>query len=241
LETKGTTTIEKCRLPQFTKNRSVSSTFHLFDKCPTDKYDIIIGRDLLQAIGLDIYYSTNQFVWDNISIDVVPSGYWTKGKISASAKTWNECKDMHLTEILPAEYKPADVLEIAKKQTHLTSEEQDKLHNILLNFQDLFLGQCGKFTGEPITLELIPNAKPFYAKPFAIPRVYEQVTKNEIKRLESLGILMPVKASQWAAPTFIIPKKGQQCSSYYRFSWPQQVFSPQALSHPKNTRHLSRN
>jgi len=156
---------------------------------------------------MDIHYSTNQFVWDNIYIDMVPSGYWTKDKISSVAKTWNERKEIHLTKILPAEYKPSDVLEITKKQTHLTSEEQDKLHNVLLDFKDLFLGQCGKFTGEPITLELIPDAKPFYTKPFAIPRAYEQVTKNEIKRLESLGILTPVKASQWAAPTFIIPKK----------------------------------
>jgi len=92
LETKGTTTIEKCRLPQFTKNRAVSSTFHLFDKRPTNKYDVILGRDLLQAIGMDIHYSTNQFVWDNISIDMVPSGYWTKDKVSSVAKTGMNAK-----------------------------------------------------------------------------------------------------------------------------------------------------
>jgi hypothetical protein len=196
LETKGTTTIEKCRLPQFTKNRAISSTFHLFDKHSTDTFDVILGRDLLQAIGMDIHYSTKQFVWDNISIDMVPSGYWTKDKISSVAKTWNEHKEIQLTEILPAVYQPAHVSDIAKQQTHLTSEEQSQLHTVLLDFQDLFLGQCGKFTGEPVTLELIPDAKPFYAKPFALPRAYEQTTKNEIKRLESLGILTQVKASQ---------------------------------------------
>jgi len=207
LETKGTTTIENCRLPQFTKNCAVSSTFHLFDKRSADKYDVILGRDLLQAIGMDIHYSTNQFVWDNISINMVPSGYWTKDKISSVAKTWNQREEIKLTEILPAAYQPTDVSTIAKQQTHLTSEEQSQLNNVLLDFQDLFLGQCGKFTGEPVTLELIPDANPFYAKPFAIPRAYEQTTKNEIKRLESLGILTQVKASRWAAPTFIIPKK----------------------------------
>jgi hypothetical protein len=31
--------------------------------------------------------------------------------------------------------------------------------------------------------------------------------KDEIKRLESLEILKPIASSEWAAPTFIIPKK----------------------------------
>jgi len=56
-------------------------------------------------------------------------------------------------------------------------------------------------------LELVPGSKPFYGKPFSIPKAYEQVTKDEIHRLESLGLLTPGASSQWAAPTFIIPKK----------------------------------
>jgi hypothetical protein len=148
----------------------VSSTFHLFDKRPNDKYDVILGRDLLRTIGMEIHYNTNKFVWDTISVDMVPSGYWTKGRILAIAKSWNEPEQTRITEILPANYQPADVIDVVKQQTHLTSTEQDKLRNVLLDFTELFQGQCGKFTGEPVTLELIPDAKPFYAKPFAIPK-----------------------------------------------------------------------
>jgi hypothetical protein len=86
-----------------------------------------------------------------------------------SCQNWNEREEIQLTEILSAAYQPADVFKNAKQQTHLTSEEQSQLHTILLDFQDLYLGQCGKFIAEPVTLELIPDAKPFYAKPFAIP------------------------------------------------------------------------
>jgi hypothetical protein len=60
---------------------------------------------------------------------------------------------------------------------------------------------------ENITVELIPGSKPYYGKPFSIPKAYEQVTKDEIKRLEALGLLTQVASSEWAAPTFIIPKK----------------------------------
>jgi hypothetical protein len=51
--------------------------------------------------------------------------------------------------------------------------------------------------------------KPFYGKPFQIPQAYQEVKKAEINRLESLGLLTKVSSSEWAAPTFVIPKKNQ--------------------------------
>jgi hypothetical protein len=69
--------------------------------------------------------------------------------------------------------------------------------------------QKRNYNGEPIELELLPDAKPFYRKPFLIPKAYQQITKDEIARLESIGLLTKVTSSEWAAPTFIIPKKNQ--------------------------------
>jgi hypothetical protein len=103
--------------------------------------------------------------------------------------------------------KPVDIVEVVQKQTHLTSEEQEQLQNALFDFQPLFQGKCGEFKGEPITLELLPGSKPLYGKPFSIPKAYQQVTKNEIEPLESIGILTKVTLAEWAVPTFIIPKK----------------------------------
>ncbi len=190
LLTQGTVDIKKCCLPQFTTNRHVTSTFHTFTKRPNDKYDVILGRDLLQSIGLDIHYSASQFTWDGISVAMVPSGYWSKDKIKHIAASWNsKHEEAHVTEILPAEYKPCDINAIVNEQTHLSPDEKNKLRSALLEFSDLFKGECGKYNGDPIDLELIPGAKSFYGKPFSIPKAYEQVTKNEIKRLEQLGLL----------------------------------------------------
>jgi hypothetical protein len=61
----------------------------MYHKKATDKYDFILGRDLLTDLGLDIHYSASQFVWENIAVDMVPSGYWNQEKISNLAKTWN--------------------------------------------------------------------------------------------------------------------------------------------------------
>ena len=40
-----------------------------------------------------------------------------------------------------------------------------------------------------------------------MPQAYEAMTKKEIDRLTSIGILKKSHESKWAAPTFIQPKK----------------------------------
>jgi hypothetical protein len=98
-------------------------------------------------------------------------------------------------------------MEVVQKQSHLTAEEKEQLQNALLNFQQLFQGKCGVFKGEPLTLELLRGSKPFYEKPVLIPKAYQQITNDEIARLESIGLFNKVTSSKWSAPTLIIPKK----------------------------------
>jgi hypothetical protein len=209
LQTNGTALIEKLCLPQFTQKRQITSTFHTFDKRSKDKYDFILGRDLLTDLKLIIDYSVAQFKWDSITVDMVPSGYWTRSKIEQ--KQWNvnhhANEELQLAQILPADYKPADLPAVVQQQTHLTAEEREQLLTTLFDFQELFQGKRGEFKGEPIELELLPGSKPFYAKPFSIPKAYQKVTKDEIARLEEIGLFTKVASSEWAAPTFIIPKK----------------------------------
>jgi hypothetical protein len=98
-QTDGSVTIEQYCLPQFTRKRHITTSFHMFQKRSKDKYDFILGHDLLKELGLDIHYSASQFVWENISVDMVPSGYWTKNKITGLAKTWNAPRK----ELLPTD------------------------------------------------------------------------------------------------------------------------------------------
>ena len=42
------------RLPQFTSKRTFETTFNLFEPSPGTIYDIILGRNTLQELGIDI-------------------------------------------------------------------------------------------------------------------------------------------------------------------------------------------
>jgi hypothetical protein len=67
---------------------------------------------------------------------------------------------MHLTKILPAEYKPVDNVEVVEKQTHLLAAEREQLKHVLLDFQDLFNSNAGKIMETQSFLNLSQGQNP---------------------------------------------------------------------------------
>ncbi len=116
-------------------------------------------------------------------------------------------EEAQITEIKPADYQVADLQKILEEQTQLLPLERAKLYSTLSEFEPLFQGTQGHYNSDPIELELLPNAKPFFSKAYSIPKAYVDVTKGEIERLVNIGLLSRVQSAKWAAPTFVIPKK----------------------------------
>ena len=78
---------------------------------------------------------------------------------------------------------------------------------LVSKYETLFDGTLGKWNGVEVDLELKEDAKPYHARPYPIPRVHLDTLKQEVERLCEIGVLKKVNRSEWAAPTFIIPKK----------------------------------
>ena len=89
----------------------------------------------------------------------------------------------------------------------LKLEERQKLEVLLTKYKDLFDGTLGHWKEENYDIELKPDVEPYHARPYPIPKAYEKTLKLEVDRLCQLGVLKKENRSQWAAPTFIIPKK----------------------------------
>jgi hypothetical protein len=59
---------------------------------------------------------------------------------------------------------------------------------------------------------------------------------KEIDRLCSIGVLkwQPNSESEWASPTFIIPKKRWDSTYYFRLPGTKQMHSSETLSDPED-------
>ena len=213
-------------IPELDATKSVTWQFHVDDSPGAHRYDMILGRDIMDKLDLDICFSDNTIkctkegaafegctapMKDLATISPNASSDWLHDETFCHEESWESDHVLDATQrtrhILDATYKKADLRQVVNDNKHLTDEERDALHSLLVKYEFLFDGTLGHWNTRPVDIELQDDAKPYHAKPYPVPRAYEAVFKKEVARLCKLGVLKKVNRSEWAAPTFIQPKK----------------------------------
>jgi hypothetical protein len=124
-------------------------------------------------------------------------------------------KTKRVVENLDAKYEKADLpATIRENCSHLMASDRDKLLSVLLKFKSLFDGTLGDSKLLPVSFELKEGMKPYHGRLYPILHKHKAVLMKEIKRLCDIGVLEWQPSSQWASPTFIIPKRIAQCVLY---------------------------
>ena len=70
----------------------------------------------------------------------------------------------------------------------------------------MFSDKLGTLQGVKVKLQTNPDIAPKFFKACTIPVVLKEKLETELERLESLGIIIPVQHSNWAAPVVPILK-----------------------------------
>ena len=123
---------------------------------------------------------------------------------SLFGEDWLEC---YATEILDAKYEWTDVKDVVDKLEYLSQNRKDDLLALLQRHAKMFDGTLGVYPHKKFHIDVDPEAKPAYSRPYAIPRIHLNTFKKELDHLIELGVLVREQESEWASPTFIIPKK----------------------------------
>jgi hypothetical protein len=70
----------------------------------------------------------------------------------------------------------------------------------------------GIYPRKKVHIDIDPNAKPVYSRPYPVPRIHLKTFNSKLDHLVRVGILAPQQESEWASPSFIAPKKdGRVC------------------------------
>ena len=200
-------------LNEFSESRHIRWKFHVLPEDCKLPYDMIIGRDLMRKLKMDVLYSDNVVTWDELRLpmhEVEANGKWHDFNALLEDQAESESvKDSmsRLTRILDANYDTPVLEDEVAKMTHLNPIQRNLLLALLKKNEDLFDGQLGDWTGDPVEIPLKEGAKPYHARAFPIPHIHEDTFKKDLDRLVSIGVLRKVNRSEWAAPAFIIPKK----------------------------------
>ena len=115
-----------------------------------------------------------------------------------------------MTRIAESKYEPANLDKVVRSCLNLMADQQSQLQEVLPHHEAMFDGQLCEWKMEPISIELKKDARPVHSRPYTIPKIHEETVKNEIDQFLQTGVLKRVNRSQWASPTFIVPKKLNQ-------------------------------
>ena len=110
---------------------------------------------------------------------------------------------------LERNYQPVTATEITEAQSHLSPIEKQLPHKLFTKYMTVFDGKLGHYKNRTINLQLIPDATPYsQRRPYPVPFQRRKLFLNELSAMIADGVLERVEGlSEWAFPTFIIPKK----------------------------------
>jgi hypothetical protein len=197
----------KFKLPQFSPTLELEWEVDVIPDMSNMPYDMILGRDVMKELNLDVLSSDLTITMGHVKIP------WTN-RTAKSSSLFNIDDDIDMDDsadrvrkILDAKYEPAKLDEIVA-ECDLSPDQKIRLLSLLEKYESLFDGTLGTLNMEPYDIELADDAKPYHLKrAYTVPQAYIKTLKMEVERLVELGILEEINDSEWAAGTFIIPKK----------------------------------
>ena len=123
------------QLPEFSTTKKIVHTFHVAEKLSLG-YDMIIGLDLLNDLGVVIDFEKKVLTWDGTDVEMPQPKNITVQELRTLLAESVEPKstasiNRRAIHILDAEYKKANLDELFQQRTPLLNEEQN---NELLNY-----------------------------------------------------------------------------------------------------------
>ena len=95
-----------------------------------------------------------------------------------------------------------------KNAKHLSKSEKDALSQLMFQFEGLLKGTVEDYKEMKISFETDKNKTSYHAKPYHIPVAHTLMMKTAIKEMCKNKALEEYSGdSEWAAPTFGVPKK----------------------------------
>ena len=90
--------------------------------------------------------------------------------------------EAYASTILDAKYEKVDIDDLIEEHcSHLGKVQQNQLKEVLLKYDKLFDGVLKKHPGQPMHIDLQPDASPVYRRPYLIPQIHLATFKKRVR------------------------------------------------------------
>ncbi len=188
-----------------------------YNKNNKPQYDLILGVKPMKKYGIILDFKDKIITVDDVKLPMQNINYLQGSSTLCALKlshslamepqsTQNTTK--HVTGILDAKYKKADLQSIVRDNCkHLEDDQQKKLLQLLKKYESLIDSILGDWKTKPVSFQLKEGVSPHHGWAFPVPKVHKDTIMKDLQILCKLGVLKRQPAPEWASPSFIIPKK----------------------------------
>jgi hypothetical protein len=138
---------------------------------------------MLSALGIILDFSRDMIIWEEGELPMKPRDSTRKNSFFVKEPDALHEEADRMSKILDAKYQKADLKNIAEITKGLTEDQKTKLWHFLNKYENLFDKTLGNWKGADYRIELRDGVKPYHAKPYSVPRAYEQTFCREVERL----------------------------------------------------------
>ena len=135
---------------------------------------MIIGRDILSNLEFQFDFGEMSMEWDGMTIPMKDDRILGEQLFFIQEPDSIREATARLKDILDAEHETADLKSIADSASHLSEAERLQLYKLLTTYEDIFDGLLGKWNMGTYDIELQPDAKPYHARAYPIPKVHTE-------------------------------------------------------------------
>jgi len=133
-------------LPELRDDRMIEWNLHVTKS--VGPYDMIIGRDILRFLKIDIKFSEEIVEWDGAEMPFKDGDASIKEAYYVADNDPVEDAVHRVKRIIDAKYEKADIEKICLEQAELEQKQRDQLAVFLCKYEALFDGQLGRGTAK---------------------------------------------------------------------------------------------
>ena len=181
-------TVDHCKtqlcLPELNSAASINVELHIINI--ESKYDVILGRDLFGQLGIVIDFKKGSIKWNEAHVRM--KGIDFAGKVIYNSNDSRHVQNAtkRVKKILDANYHKANVVKVTNNCKHLVTSEQAMLLSLLKHYEPMFDGTLGQCRGPDFKIELKERVKPYYSRPYSVPKNHEETMKKNVPEWKNL-------------------------------------------------------
>ncbi len=199
-----------------------------YDKDSKPQYALILGTETMKEFGIMLDFRDKMITIDEVILPMRNINNLQGSSILCALKhnhslamepQSTEDATKRVMRILDTKYKKVNLQLIVRDNCkHLSANQQKKLLQLLKKYEMLFDSSLGDWKSKLVSFQLREGESPYQGRAFPIPKIHKDTLIEEVERFVKLGVLERQPASEWASPSFIIPKKNRTIR-FLRFFW----------------------